>query len=342
MELARDIVVEQLIGCPLGAAVVCCAEGLSHDALEDPQVLFSLARWGFADVQAWRTGRDELVASALATASGLRDVAEFPVDRSPWMWQELNADEQEWLGTAAVEQSIGRRADARSGSAVPFLTSTVRHGVSSLRHAVCDGHSHYDFVPPLKRIKVRPQASARVAEINGPSDWHSLAVRHPRRIDDTARPEFAGVIEPDLASVKTEFDLVHISFLGWLTSFELVWAEGSEATSAYVERSVMRSIDAEMTIWLSDVVDSSEPLPDVDQPDEPSVLRTHRPGLAASGRGAKRARGRASASAGMARVHARFPETVAPTSTVSCPSAAGTGPWSELVEIEDPRSRSGR
>ncbi len=80
---------------------------------------------------------------------------------------------------------------------------------------------------PRRRYVVSP--AARVFEIHGLQDWRALASAYPAAVRGPARNAMPGdrpdQVVPDWAAIAREWDGVHLSFGGMLTT-RFVWSEG--------------------------------------------------------------------------------------------------------------------
>ena len=136
------------------------------------------------------------------------------------------------------------------------------------------------YPPPVSRWRLPVVEDARVYEIHRPSDWASLVSAYPR----AARPhgswsppgpnnhahsaELAALpqqratrsamtshVVPDWAAVARDFDGVHLSWAGFLTS------EGYISDLADGSVAMLRFWQSERTLWLRDVFGIPEPMP---------------------------------------------------------------------------------
>ena len=143
--------------------------------------------------------------------------------------------------------------------------------------------SAWDFFgQPTSRWLLPVRPSARVWNIDGPEDWARLVESYPKvatrphagwelpgpnqHPSDSAmlrsivaqnavRIETGAHVLPDWVGVAADFDGVHLSWAGFLTSEGYI----SELDSGGV--TMMRYWGSERTLWLHDVFDEPEPLP---------------------------------------------------------------------------------
>jgi hypothetical protein len=94
------------------------------------------------------------------------------------------------------------------------------------------------------RAPVEPIEGARILELSSPDDWHALCVRHASAVRTrSGSPAGSGTIVPNWRSVEREWDGIHLTFLGLLTTL-FVRTETTEGAS------MLWSWDAEGTTWL--------------------------------------------------------------------------------------------
>lgn len=143
--------------------------------------------------------------------------------------------------------------------------------------------SAWDFYGrPVSRWLLPVQPSARVWNIDGPNDWARLVETYPKvatrphagwelpgpnqHPSDTkmlrsiatqhaVRTEIGVHLLPDWEGVAADFDGVHLSWAGFLTS------EGYISDLANGGVTMMRYWGSERTLWLHDIFGEPEPLP---------------------------------------------------------------------------------
>lgn len=249
-----EAVVGRMLACPMGCAFLVAVERAGIGATEavGAPVAFGLAAASVAALGPWRPGHDEAVRVALERGGRLGELARGLVSQSAagWWSEPIDRGAQVWVGEdgfpAAGEAGVTGSDPRWEGYAErPVgwrVTSTIRDGVSSLEAAVTHGVGDWNF-GRVRRGVVEPIGSkARVFEVNGPSDWHELCRAHPAMNGDAASPAGVGALVPDWVSVAEQWDGVHLTLLGMLTT-PLVRVT-SEAGS-----SMMWSWGAEQTIW---------------------------------------------------------------------------------------------
>jgi hypothetical protein len=249
---------EGVLACPVGCAFVAAVERARISAGEAvaPSRAFGLAAAAMQMLRPWGAEHEEAVRMALERGERLGALAHDLVSDADagWWWDPVDREAQVWLG----EEAFPASAEAGVAGSNPRwegyaerpvgwrVTSTVRDGGSSLEAAVAHGVGDWNF-DRVRRGVVEPLGSGlRVFEVNGAEDWHALCVAHPATNSDGSSPAGEGALVPDWASVGAEWDGVHLSFLGVLTTpFVRVSSE--------VGSSMLWSWGAEQTIWLRPV-----------------------------------------------------------------------------------------
>ena len=95
---------------------------------------------------------------------------------------------------------------------------------------------------------------ASVFEVASPADWHALCTTMPR--ENRPSPAGTGLLVPDWRRVANEYDGVHLTFGGLLTTPYVRTHSAAGTTRLW-------SWDAEFTIWVTDVVRPGPLLPPV-------------------------------------------------------------------------------
>jgi len=108
---------------------------------------------------------------------------------------------------------------------------------------------------------VEPSADARVLEIRGPADWAALVARYPLEVTRSRWHDWfkttgrAGTwLIPDYPAVAADYDAIHVSVGGYLTTAGRAVPVGSEDTC-----SVLAGWSPDETYWLTDVLEVAGP-----------------------------------------------------------------------------------
>ena len=114
-------------------------------------------------------------------------------------------------------------------------------------------------------VRVRP--AARVYEINGPGDWANLAVSYPLDVTRSRRHDWwrvsgwAGTwVIPDYAAVAGDYDAVHLTVVGYLTTAGRDLAAGQA-------RTMLAGWNPDATYWLNDFLTLAGPAIQLEQRD---------------------------------------------------------------------------
>jgi hypothetical protein len=102
---------------------------------------------------------------------------------------------------------------------------------------------------------VTAERPVRVYEINDPQSWADLVRRHPLDVTDSRQPDWKRTtgrvgswLIPDWPSVATEFDAVHVTVYGYLTTAGRAVAVGDDSAT------LMAGWAPDETWWLTDVL----------------------------------------------------------------------------------------
>jgi hypothetical protein len=106
---------------------------------------------------------------------------------------------------------------------------------------------------------VAPRLGTRIYEISSPEDWTELAGRYPIDVSKSRRHDWwrttgwaGGWLIPDFAAVAADYEAVHLSVAGYLTT-------AGRALSVNDGRTVLAGWDPDQTFWLTEVLAVSGP-----------------------------------------------------------------------------------
>jgi hypothetical protein len=225
------------------------------------------------------------VAHALRMAPTCRPLAEAVVDRfADALVADMVRPQQQWWNLWTPESCTSSPLGVRSPASWAWFTApdnwffTINPAPSSLHEAfglAWDASSEH-----LSRWSVQVDPAARIFEVRRPDDWAALVQAHPcetrtgryegweingkdrHRVADefdnlpaqrAARSGVRRFLEPDWTSVADEWDGVHLSWAGFLTT------EGTATDLGAGEVTMLRGWGSERTVWLNPVLQN--PLP---------------------------------------------------------------------------------
>lgn len=107
---------------------------------------------------------------------------------------------------------------------------------------------------------VAPQTGARVCEISEPGQWAALVDRYPLEVSRSRRHDWRQAtgwagrwIIPDYAAVAADWDAIHLTVAGYLTTAGIAVPIGAGA------RTMLAGWDPDATWWLNDVLSFTSP-----------------------------------------------------------------------------------
>ena len=252
---------------PLGRAVatIAAGSGMSARELAVPETSIWLCVEASDDIEVWNAVRDKihvfLEHEAPKHKGFLREIlAQSSVS---WWFEPMDKERQVWVSrdeSPPSEDSLitpsepptrwERYALKPTGG---LFTSTQVGSISPMAAAIDFGVG--DFrpwygQPPYAVWRLDVDESARIFEIHGPNDWHRLCVEYPAEGNSGRHagnePDFsrdACRLVPDWSKVARDWDAVHLSFGGYLTS-EQVRVESEHGWTYHW------AWDQEGTLWL--------------------------------------------------------------------------------------------
>jgi hypothetical protein len=248
---------EDLVRSPVGAFFVAELSRANRDLDVSlrPVSAFGIVAKILRQLDPWASHHSETVEYALASGRALLGRAEEislhpgsawwgdPIDRASQIWTgagrfPFGARPGQPTNTLAWETYAQRPIGWR-------ITSTGRPDLSSLDAAVAFGVGEWVAAATSRATVAAIPAGARVFEVDGPRDWHTLCREYPAVSSSDSSPAGAASISPRWDAVREEWDGVHLSFMG-LLSAPYVDVTSSAGTS------MLWSWVAEQTIWLID------------------------------------------------------------------------------------------
>jgi hypothetical protein len=122
---------------------------------------------------------------------------------------------------------------------------------------------------------LRPRGDVRVYEISGPEDWADLVGRYPLDVSKSRRHDWfratgrvGGWLTPDFTAVAADFDAVHLTVGGYLTTAGVALpVPGHDDSFA----TMLAGWDPDQTYWLADVLESVGPPVEWENPDRDTL-----------------------------------------------------------------------
>jgi hypothetical protein len=121
-----------------------------------------------------------------------------------------------------------------------------------------------------------PDDGARVYEIRSPDQWAELADRYPLDVSTSRRHDWWRVtgwtgrwLIPDYAAVAADWDAVHLTVAGYLTTAGIAIPAGGGA------RTMLAGWDPDATWWITDVLSFTSPPEDWRKDDQAPFGWTH-------------------------------------------------------------------
>jgi hypothetical protein len=115
---------------------------------------------------------------------------------------------------------------------------------------------------------VAPTREPRVFEVHGPDDWALLARSHPFDVTDSRSPDWRRAtgrsgrwVIPDWPAVARDYDAVHVSAWGWLTT-------AGRPVPVNGAASLLAGWSPDETYWLTDVLAVSGPPVEFEQDED--------------------------------------------------------------------------
>jgi hypothetical protein len=122
-----------------------------------------------------------------------------------------------------------------------------------------------------------PRSGARIYEVDGPAAWASLVARYPLDVSMSRRHDWWRAtgwtgrwLIPDFQAVAADFDAVHVTVLGYLTTAGVAVPVGSD-DSGDGARTVLAGWEPDATWWLTDCLAPAGPPEDWAADDDAAV-----------------------------------------------------------------------
>ena len=289
---------DELTASPLGCAflLIMNESGISADVAATPTVSLRALADAVSETSIWQPLYPRVAEFILSRGQRLRDLARAILESpaSGWWFAPIDRDAQTWAAPYrapadlaptppmfnAPKRPMTRWEQWANKSENGLYTSTLLDGTTAMLSALDSGMASDLMISyPVRSWRLRADAAARVYEIRGPLDWHSLCARYPAQslLDASDEPEviqnenvypllrvegearYATAIDrplaPNWAAVAADWDGVHMTFGGLLTCDKARVASSSGW-------SMNRFWDLEQTLWLRWAFGDPERLPD--------------------------------------------------------------------------------
>lgn len=231
----------------------------------DPERLRPVAETVVAAAPAWWSAPVDLDGQVLTVFAGtdeppLTGLAGVLAD---WLRAEDRAGAQvaEHVAGSADPARAWERLSGRWWSAplVPSVPGTTRSApllgpVALWLHEDEQGFTAADARP------VAPTRPVRVHEVQGPADWSDLVTRFPLDVGESRGPNWWRAtgrrgrwLVPDWPRVAAEFDAVHLSVRGYLSTSGRTVPVGDDAAT------LLAGWSPDVTYWLTDVLAAGGP-----------------------------------------------------------------------------------
>ena len=224
-----------------------------------------------ADLTPYWDGYQRQTEVLLASGAALRPFANHLLQTAgtaTWFAQ-LDRKRQEWMSSAGLAPDASSfHPDLRSygaGITKPrralWTSTSVGEGSSGWLHYVHWGEDRWE--PPYLRWSLEVLATARVYEVHGPQAWQTLCLAYPassRLAYPVETP--AALVEPDWQGVARDWDGIHLSVGGLLTTERVRWGRPGAQAHLY-------GWGVESTVWLRWVFGAVQRLPNGGERDRP-------------------------------------------------------------------------
>lgn len=231
----------------IGFLLVVEETGLAPDVATQPETSVTIAALVQSELSPWRMDHDRQISAVFAEGPRLIGLtrAVLAQEEAEWWFEPLDRRARRWIspdGSAPDPGKLitpaGRLSHWERYAQKPeggFFTSTAASETSSWLAAL-EYVGEHPATFPLIQYEMEVSPDARIVEVDGPATWYRLCTRYPAEGDK-------GQLVPDWPAVAREWDAVHLTLGGLLTS-EQVRVESPAGWSEH------RLWDAEQTIWL--------------------------------------------------------------------------------------------
>ncbi len=271
MESRTDDVAARLLRCPVGCVFLLTIERdeVPIELAVTPPQAFARAAIALDALNPWSADFERTVAAALSRGADLASLARAVVTHPQSRWWSAPMDPTRQLlviddtahptSARTVPPASNVRWESYAQRPVGWrITSTLRGAYSCVDTAIASGIGDWTQMTSHRRFAAEIDKSTRVFEVSGPADWHTLCVSFPRVNQHPNSPAGIDTLSPDWSCVATQWDGVHLTFMGLLTA-PLVRHSSAAGTT------MLWSWNTEGTIWLpGDFLRRASPLAPID------------------------------------------------------------------------------
>jgi hypothetical protein len=233
------------------------------DSLTTERLSELIAQCG-AELTPYWDGYQQQAEALLAASASLRPCVDHLLQApgtATW-FADLDRLRQEWISSASLAPGASSfQLDVRpygAGITKPlralWTSTSIGESSSGWLHYLHGGEDRIE--PPYHRWRLEVLPAARVYEIHGPQDWQALCLAYPapsRLAYPVETP--AALIEPNWQAVAQDWDGIHLSTGGLLTTERVRWGRPGAQTHLY-------GWAVESTVWLRWVFGHLARLPD--------------------------------------------------------------------------------
>ena len=282
MTIYLDRAVEDMVNCPVGAAFLSLVDtNLTVAQAVTPRASFALAAQAVSYANPHASNHAKMLERSHRLGARLRDLARELLSHPDAVWWSAPYEgTQLWMGYGDHPNAPIELDDQRDAKEIRWETHAQRPLDCQMTSRMLDGLANLDFVARgagsggdwmpdrLWRAPIEPIEGARVLEVGSPADWHRLCVDYPSpMLTSRDSPAGEGDLAPHWEAVGREWDGVHLTFLGLLTT---PFVRTNSADGA----SMLWSWDSEGTLWLrrSPLRPALDPIPLADAEDPTRAL----------------------------------------------------------------------
>ena len=211
MESRTDDVAARLLRCPVGCVFLLTIERdeVPIELAVTPPQAFARAAIALDALNPWSADFERTVAAALSRGADLASLARAVVThpQSRWWTAPMDPTRQLLVIDDTAHPTSARTVPPASNvrwGVLPQrpvgwrITSTLWGAYSCVDTAIASGVGDWTQVTSHRRFAAEIDESARVFEVSGPADWHTLCVSFPRVNQHPNSPAGIDTLSPGL------------------------------------------------------------------------------------------------------------------------------------------------